>query len=269
MAESKAREWPLIVFTVGLQLAAGIQLSTALALWLDPGNATPLTVLAISVFPISAVAVAISFFHLGRPLAGWRSFANISQSKLSREIVVCSLFCVGAFAQCIEYMFPVARTPGLTPVTAVVGIAAVVASARIYALPGQPLWNSGWVTSSFIGSMLLLGGVVAKIADDSYRPGTAIMIGAVVLLSSSAVMVMHILRISRSRYAPPEAVSVMQMKHWLSFLGSIAGTVMPILGGMVTDNSGRLSVASVIMAVAGVVLGRALMYSRGIALSRF
>jgi anaerobic dimethyl sulfoxide reductase subunit C (anchor subunit) len=269
MAEAKTREWPLIVFTVGLQLAAGIELSTVLSFWPGARTTVFLGTLAISVFPIIAVAIVASLFHLGKPQAAWRAFTNIGRSKLSREVVICSIFCVLAFAQftaCLAYS---SAPQPLMLICTVAGIASVVASARIYIVPAQVLWNSGWVTSSFVGATLLLGGVVTNIVDGSYKSSLMIETGAVVFLASSVAMVGDILRISKRKYASPESVPMLQTKHWLGLCGLVVGTVVPILGLAVNHTSGRLAAATTIIAVVGVVLGRALMYSRGIALTRF
>jgi DMSO reductase anchor subunit len=256
------------VFTVGLQLAAGIELSMALLLW-GAGVIRVPRCFAISVFPITASAIAVSLLHLGKPGAAWRAFTNVLHSKLSREIVTCSVFCCLALTQFIACLLRGIVSPALTLAIAGVGIAAVVASARIYTLPAQPLWNSGWVTASFIGSTLLLGGVVTTIADGGSLSSLMIATGAVVLLASCARMITEILRIHKRRYASPESPTILQTKHWLSVFGLIVGTVVPILGVIVDQRSGPVAIATAVIAVIGVVLGRALMYSRGIALARF
>ena len=269
MGEPRTREWPLIVFTVGLQLAAGIELCSALALWRGRGSTAPQIAFILYVFPITLMALASSLFHLGKPQAAWRAFSHIGQSTLSREVVICSVFCALALGQFIVCGLFGMNPVVLTIVSAVVGVAAVIASAKIYTVPAQQLWNSGWVTSSFIGSTLLLGGVVTRIADGSYISSIMVATGGVVLLVSCARMVIGILRIGKRHYAAPESLPIMQSKHWLTFCGLIVGTAIPILGVLANDNGGALAVAIAIIAVVGVVLGRALMYSRGLALARF
>jgi anaerobic dimethyl sulfoxide reductase subunit C len=268
MAEPKTKEWPLIVFTVGLQLAAGIELSAAVALSRSPGTA-PLGVLAISVFPITAIAIVASLFHLGKPGSAWRAFANIAQSKLSREVAICSVFCTFAFLQFFfELVFRIS-SPAVHIVSAIFGIVAVVASARIYCIPGRLLWNSGWVTSSFTGSTLLLGGVVATLANVGKGSGIMIALGTVVLLASSTAMLIKIRQLARNRYASPASLPTMQAKHWLSFWGLIAGTIAPIVGLVASHSSVLVIIVTAVIAIVGVAVGRALMYSRGIALARF
>lgn len=269
MAESRTREWPLIVFTVGLQLCAGIQLSATFALWRLLEVTVPLRTIAISVFTIISIAIAASLFHLGQPLAAWRAFTNIGQSRLSREVLICSLFGASAFAQVLFCQLSDILPTSLALVTATLGIAAVIASARIYTVSAQPLWNSGWVTTSFLGSTLLLGGVMSGISGGTYIYAIFVASGAAVLLVSSIVMLTSILRIARRRYANPESLPIMQTKHWLSFCGLILGTVLPVAGVIFRNGNDSIATAMAILAVAGVVLGRALMYSRGIALARF
>ncbi len=269
MAEPKTREWPLIAFTVGLQVAAGIELSTALARWRVPEITSSLTSLVIAVFPIVLLAGVVSLFHLGRPYAAWRAFRNLSQSRLSREVIIYSIFCTLALAQFVNCLLYGISSPGLTTISAVVGVAAVVASARIYALPAQQLWNSGLVTGSFIGATLLLGGVFINIAVTVYISGAMALAGAIVFLASSFGMLARILHISRFRYANPETPPILQTKHWLSFCGLVLGTVIPILGILANYHRVPFTILTAIIVVFGVVLGRALMYSRGAVLARF
>ncbi len=269
MAEPKTREWPLIAFTVGLQLAAGLELSTVFALRRLAEPAAPLRTLAISVFPITLIAIAASLFHLGRPMSAWRAFTNLGQSGLSREVLICSAFGASAFAQFVLCHSYGILPPALALVTAILGIAAVIASARIYTVPAQPLWNSGWVTASFLGSTLLLGGIATKVLVGTYSSGIMVASGAVVLLASSIVMLTEILRIANRRYVNPGSLPIMETKHWLSFGGLVLGTVLPAVGLIFKNGDDSIAFATAIIAIVGVALGRALMYSRGIALARF
>ena len=269
MAEPRTREWPLIVFTVGLQLAAGIELCAALELLRVPEPTASLRTLAIYVFAIISIAIAASLFHLGQPKAAWRAFTNIGLSRLSREVLICSGFGGAAFVQLLLCQSYGTLPPVLALVTAILGIAAVIASARIYTVSAQPFWNSGWVTASFLGSTLLLGGVTTGISGGTYISGILVASGGVVFFGSSIVMLTNILRIAKRRYANPESLAIMETKHWLSFGGLILGTVIPVAGVIFKNGDDSVAVATAIIAIVGVVLGRALMYSRGIALARF
>jgi anaerobic dimethyl sulfoxide reductase subunit C (anchor subunit) len=272
MAEPKTREWPLIVFTVGLQLSAGIAILASLQQW-HPETATSVRPLAVSVFPVVLVAISGSLFHLGRPLAAWRALTNIRESSLSLEVAFAGLFAALSFVEGTFWLLTDGCPTLLGIGTAMAGALAVISSASIYLLPAQPLWNSRWVPISFIGSTLLLGGVAANILGGFSLLRLTIMAGAALLLVSTAGMVRDIRGISLHRYASPEAVPIMQVKHWLSACGVVVlGGIVPTLQIAVANTALNRTVgatASFVLTLVGVALGRGLMLSRGIALSRF
>jgi anaerobic dimethyl sulfoxide reductase subunit C (anchor subunit) len=276
MTEPRAIEWPLVVFTVGLQLAAGIAIANAADRWISPDTAQAARIATVSIFPIVLVAMVMSVFHIGRPWATWRALANFGGSRLSNEIVICMVFAVLALLEGVLWSMNVGDSGVLHLVTALAGMGAVISSARIYTIPSQPVWNSNWVPGSFAGSTLLLGGVAANLfigSQGKSRLLAELMIGggAVVLLASTAAMVRVIGRVARARYAAPEAIPVLQARHWLMVSGLIVlGCLIPLIFVVVHANiNSSIAGGVLILTLAGVTLGRALMYSRGTALSRF
>jgi anaerobic dimethyl sulfoxide reductase subunit C (anchor subunit) len=234
---------------------------------------------AALIFPIVLTAMLMSLFHIGRPRATWRALANLGGSRLTNEIVICMVFAALALFECALWWMNMAASGVLQVATALAGIGAVVSSARIYTIPSQPAWNSNWVPGSFAGSALLLGGVAANVfigSQEKSRLLAELMIGAgaVVLLASTAAMVRVISRVARARYAAPESVPIMQTRHWLMVGGVIVmGCLIPLISVVVAYSSVSSSVTFatgvLILTLAGVTIGRALMYSRGTALSRF
>src|SRR5512140_3654039 len=99
MTEPRAKEWPLVVFTVALQLAAGIALVCAAGKWDAFERPEPLRWLSLAIFAVVAVAITSSSFHLGRPFAGWRALANVRSSRPSAEVIICVVCIIPAAVQ--------------------------------------------------------------------------------------------------------------------------------------------------------------------------
>jgi len=128
---------------------------------------------------ITAVALSISVFHLGRPAYAWRALKMWRRSWLSREVLLFGLF-FGVIA-----MFTLATwllTPSIAAIlrrslpqhlqtfcfvpsmvttigcaAAIFGVAGTLASAFIYLVPARPAWNMIHTPIDFILSSLLIG----------------------------------------------------------------------------------------------------------------
>jgi DMSO reductase anchor subunit len=73
----------------------------------------------------------------------WKALRNLRRSWLSREVLLFGVFAPVAVAA--------VAAPALAPVAAAVGTAGVVASARLYIVPGRPSWDS-WLTFAAFGA---------------------------------------------------------------------------------------------------------------------
>src|SRR5512136_1858654 len=131
-------EWPLVVFTVLSQLAAGLALAAAvLDVRAGAGDGGPGRRLGSSIFPVALGGLAGSLFHLGRPLAAWRALLGWRSSPLSVEVLFYGLFLAAAFVTSGLWVLRARRfRPALGAITAALGLAAVISSALIYLLPG-------------------------------------------------------------------------------------------------------------------------------------
>ncbi len=188
------KDWPLIVFTLATQIACGLSLAASAVDW--SGDADTMRPLAVAIFPILSVGVALSMLHLKRPWMAWRSLANLRRSRLSREVLLTALFAILAFLYSASWWL--GTTEGrvlLGASTGLSGIAAVSAGALVYTVPTQPVWNSGWVPMSFLGAPLLMGGLLpATLIPWNDRPAVlrvllaAAIAGAILLLISAAWM---------------------------------------------------------------------------------
>jgi len=198
----KTREWPLAIFTLAVQFACGAALATTVC-----STVPAMRPLGIAVFPAVVVGMLASLLHLGRPLSAGRSLSNLRHSRLSREVFVTSLFAASALAYSAswfsgwdEWRFPL----GIT--ASAFGFGAVIASAMIYTVRSQPVWNSGWVPVSFLGSTLLLGASPALLVGlETQGPAQQrallgmIVTGSLLLSVSMLWMLIHVSRTCAER----------------------------------------------------------------------
>ncbi|HYD16433.1 MAG TPA: DmsC/YnfH family molybdoenzyme membrane anchor subunit [Candidatus Nanoarchaeia archaeon] len=283
MAEQRSSEWPLVVFTVGIQLSFGVTMATTAIDFFGSRETPSVTALGTLVFPIIASALIGSAFHLGRPFSGWRALSNLLESRLTAEVAVTVVLAASAL------VYSIACVAGLPKQRLAVGVAtlflaalAVVLSARIYTIKTQPFWAAQWVLSSFVGSALVIGGTVGTwclsrvthVQLQNLFTATAV-VGALLVLFSIARMMQKYRNLAKTRYAKPCAPSVLTSAD-RSFIGASAlfAGVSPLVlavtlcsgWGAVTS---ELAIGILLLALAGVTLGRAAMYSLGTALSGF
>jgi DMSO reductase iron-sulfur subunit len=140
--------------------------------------------LLLTLFAITALAINISVFHLGRPAYAWRALKMWRRSWLSREVLLFGLFF--AALTCLTAGACAAATPiswwlqlhatgiasfqhaplsalvieGLGAITAMVGVTGIVASAFIYLVPARPSWNMLHTPIDFLLSAALIGVVL-------------------------------------------------------------------------------------------------------------
>ncbi len=270
----KTREWPLAIFTLAVQFACGAALATTVC-----STVATMRPLGIAVFPAVAVGMLASLLHLGRPLSAGRSLSNLRHSRLSREVFVTSLFAASAlvysaawFGGWVEWRFAL----GIT--TSALGFAAVIASAMIYTVRSQPVWNSGWVPGSFLGATLLLGASPALFMGlgtqglTQRRELLGMVVTGSLLLSVSIVwMLIHVSRTCAERadsvtseFSPYQFTARLGITAVSSIL--LAG-ILPIV--FICGNSlgaaslsGTTPYSAVILAVIvlGTALGRMAMY---------
>ncbi len=274
-------EWPLIAFTVLLELACGSALAATLLDWtLRRPDAASLRPLGISIFPLAALALIVSLFHLGRPLAAWRALTNVGTSRLSMEVFLCALFAAAALV--CSFLWWTGRSEGrlaIGGITGILGIAAVTASALIYLIPAQPAWDSGWLPVSFYGTVLVLGGAYPLLLIDLRGASviqraliSAILVGGLALLGSALWM---ILRLSQSHTDEFLTGRLQAGLHLLTSQGLVwlvisvlLATIVPIMAAVLMWQAGRpdefIPIVSVFLfpaVLTGIVIGRALMFA--------
>jgi DMSO reductase iron-sulfur subunit len=174
----RSREDPLVLFTLITQAVVG----AFLALFIGPvagipalGPAAHPVAYPAALFGLIAIqtlALVISTLHLGRPHRFYRAFNNLRYSPVSREVAAVAAFynllgahaVLTAFPPLFSWM-PATALEGLRTVSGwlavLAGPVALYFMQRIYRIPARPFWNHWQVSTSFYGSMLVLGPLLA------------------------------------------------------------------------------------------------------------
>jgi anaerobic dimethyl sulfoxide reductase subunit C (anchor subunit) len=166
-------EWPLVVFTLLVQTAAGLVVLAEIAALAGGAAARDLLKYCEACcLGLGVVGLAVSFAHLGAPLHSPYALLNIAHSWLSREIAVTSLFlAVLVVLVAARFGRPALAGP-LAALAAVLGVATVFVMSRVYTIVTVPAWDSPATVVNFAGTALLLGALAAG-ALLSFRWATA------------------------------------------------------------------------------------------------
>jgi len=286
----QSREWPLVIFTMSLQLACGLAMVTTLFdLKASSAEVAAMCPLGVVMFPVLAVGILASILHLGQRHSAWKSFLNLPHSRLSVEVLLTLLF---AFATLVDSAF---WWSGRTEFrfllgggTVIIGLATVVSSAAVYMVETQPMWNSAWLPTSFLSTVLLAAGIFGTRCAVSIAGGPLLRlfwgmtaVGSILSFASAFWMRNLFSRLARGRSISirlPLLPDRRNLSSWLSFgLYVLLTGVLPVALAIglwpwrsaPVDVSVHLVWAGFVAILFGTALGRSLMYSTGTALSHF
>jgi DMSO reductase iron-sulfur subunit len=250
--------WPLVFMLVLTQLAAG----AFGTLWILDGTADGqgLAVIALATLALAGLSLGASTLHLGRPVHAWRALRGLGSSWLSREVFGLSVFAGAAslYSGMLWFDLPFRGTFGCA--TALLGIAGVTCSAKIYMVRARPMWDSRYTVAEFIATGLLLGPLFVRalgVFDAPWVGAAAAAGGALQLM----IGMLRLLWLSRSEVFELRASSLLlsgglrrQFQVRLALLLS-AGIVGPLVAP-----AGMWSAVVLTAALAGEWLGRWLFF---------
>ena len=154
-------EWPLIGFTLLVQLGIGILLSAMLIRILDPKQDRKLYLSAgYWATGFTLVGMLLSFTHLGTPLKAYNALSHVGGSWLSNEVFVCSIFLalLILFVAMERFQWGTERLRDAMGMVAVfVGLVETYAMSKLYVSSIIPAWNSSYTFVQFYSTMLVLG----------------------------------------------------------------------------------------------------------------
>lgn len=163
------REWPLVIFTLLIQMAVGTYLHLAVMPLFHNKQFSPAVAASLNftaslvVLLLLILGVLSAILHLSRPLVAKNVFANVKSSWLSREAVMGISFGVIIVIAILLQMLTAANGTSLivlASIGAFVGASLVYSMGRIYTLRTVPSWNTWLTPASFIVSTLLLGALL-------------------------------------------------------------------------------------------------------------
>ncbi len=151
------KEAPLVLFTVFTQAAIGLSVWATFFLFLYPYDiylfAPAIPGVALVILTAGLIS---SIFHLGHPLGGIRSMANLKFSWLSREILAFGAYGASLVIDLVLQLNGVSFLP-IQIMVCLCGMVALYASSRIYQNSGYPALNNFIPMLLFAGTSILLG----------------------------------------------------------------------------------------------------------------
>lgn len=159
-------EWALLIFTVCMQAAIGGMLMLALSYksLSKLGQEQSFRLLKMPLLIIgglSIVGLAASFAHLGTPTNAFNTIRNIGSSWMSREILFTGMFIGGAVVTVGLALVQKKANHLLLIICTVIGLIDIYCMGAIYANSLVSGWHSLNTFTSFYGTALILGPVVA------------------------------------------------------------------------------------------------------------
>ena len=280
-------EWPLVLFTLTVQLAVGLHLALLATKNLpraghsagSPVGEGPFLLVGV----LMVAALAVSLLHLGAPMSAVYALSNLADSWLSREILTILVF-LGLWG----FGWWLRRRPGAEPwmsgalawATALAGIVLIWVMARIYMVPARPLWDHWLTGAGFLLTTLLLGatagaaylarpsGSGAGTVAAAYLTGPALLaVGVVTALAQAGATLAH--PVTAEIMTSQGGTSVAALRLLLLLAGAsllfvpLARSSFP--GGLPSraGHQRRWAAGALLLLGASEVLGRMLFYAVG------
>jgi len=157
----------LVAFTLMVQAAVGGLWCLQVALlWNSrPAGALCLKILLPAASGLVLAGLAAAAAHLGNPADSPHAVKNFKKSWLSREIISVGILAgILAFVAALAHIRPGVINGWLLLPGSLAGAAAIYAMTRVYRLRTVPCWNHAGTPLAFLGSALLLGGLLVTLA---------------------------------------------------------------------------------------------------------
>ena len=286
-----SRENPLVLFTLVTQAVVGAFMVIFLApqLGLLEFNAQkypiafPLSLFAL--IGLETFALVISTLHLGKPHRFYRSFNNLKYSPVSREVaaVAVAYNLLGAYAvltglpQLFTWM-PASMLSTLQQTSGwlalIVGPISLYFMHAIYRIKARPYWNHWQVLTSFYGSMLSLGAILAGLfilplaamSDESFVGFYAAlsMLVATGLLLEMIGLYAHAKYLQKdsgeSAAAHIEQATSFGKSYWMRNIIFVIGFAMAVVYSLALVDSLLIWTGLSLLIIAAAVIGRAMFY---------
>lgn len=248
-------EFPLVIFTVLTQFAAGLALFAAWKnLRCSGSDARECEDIAVwrgrdwmLVFLLAAAGLAASLFHLAQPLRAAEALGNLALSWLSREGLILGLFTLLAFVN----IFRESRC--LAVLAAFAGLAGIVAQGFTYAPISMPAVSNGVPMLIFLLSAFALGAAAGQM-NGSYDFRTAFRTASAALIA--VLLIVPCLWTSGG--AVMQASAALWMQSW-TFWAGVGLMAVAFISSFVFENE-TVAIRLVLM-LGGVILTRLVFFA--------
>lgn len=158
--------WSLVVFTLFVQSAVGSVWCVQAALFWSSGSGglLHLNFQIIAALCLTLTGMAVAMTHLGKPGDSHHAVKNFKHSWLSREILTTSGFAgFLAAVTVLGHIHPAILQGWVMLGGSLIGGMVIYAMSRVYRLRTVPSWNHAGTPLNFLGSALLLGGLLCTL----------------------------------------------------------------------------------------------------------
>ncbi|MBP2019600.1 anaerobic dimethyl sulfoxide reductase subunit C (anchor subunit) [Symbiobacterium terraclitae] len=210
----------------------------------------------------TGAAMLLSLTHLGHPQFAFRALGGLPSSWLSWEVLLTSLFALGALL--LWWQSRTGQAPRWAPVlVSAVGLASVIASGMIYVLPSLPANAGGFPVLLFLATTLTTGGAALLALLSVTEAGRAFApewLVELALFTAGAVLLTGLLTFAHTGAAAtglPEAraqAGAMTGSAWY-LVRLLVGLAMPAILLLWQAWRPRLSRAALLLPVALLVAG--------------
>lgn len=270
-------EWPLMIFTLLGQGAAGLYLAVVLVREFLAASksgegvngavkATRIPALVSGI--LLAIGVVISLAHLGTPTGAYRAINNLGTSWLAREILFNIIF---GLLWLLAFVAELKGIGGLWlgRLAALAGLALVFVMSKLYMATVIPAWTSSYTLVAFAATTLVLGGVLALALKPTQVTGP---VGSVMVLVGAVAQVLglpaYLAVLGRGAAAAGKSLALImgagQPALWIQ-LGLVAATAVAV--GVIwarKKSAPWLFYAVLVVGIAGEALARAIFYAMGV-----
>ena len=160
----------LVIFTLMVQSAVGSIWCLQIACFWNGGriDSAQFEFQILAALGLVLTGLAAAMAHLGRPAGSLQAVKNFKNSWLSREIFSVNLFAGWLAVMAVwAHIDPTALSGWLLLVGSLAGGAVLYAMTRVYRLRTVPTWNHAGTSLEFVGSALLLGGLLCAMVSQT------------------------------------------------------------------------------------------------------
>jgi anaerobic dimethyl sulfoxide reductase subunit C (anchor subunit) len=280
-------QWPLVIFTLFICLAAGVFGGAGALALLGKGQKLQIPSIVVALVALVVGGVA-SFLHLQHWDRAFNGFGNLT-SGITQELIGIVIFLV-----VLGIYFAVSRQ-GTTPKWAgacalIISVALVVVMTNSYLMPARPAWATPLLHLFYLSQMVAAGGAALWLIsgavgakDSSALSARITAIGGILVVVSLAAYAFYASTISlpavgnyfdptdptkpmvaTSGYGSEMLMGSLAGYFWVALLaGGVAAAVLGVLKWKQGDSGLTFGAIALVCVLAGGVTFRAVLYALG------